>query len=63
MNMSLLPGPGADLAHVGRHFGDDYSLTPGTSSIFGLKKTRFTIEGTAKDFGIIALDTYSADPG
>jgi len=34
-----------------------------TSSIFGLKKTRFTIEGTAKDFGVIALDTYSADPG
>lgn len=34
-----------------------------TSSIFGLKKTRFTIEGTAKDFGVIAVDTYSADPG
>lgn len=38
-------------------------LVISTSSIFGLKKTRFTIEGTAKDFGIIALDTYSADPG
>ena len=33
-----------------------------TSSIFGLKKTRFTIEGTAKDFGVIALDTAAADP-
>ena len=38
-------------------------LVISTSSIFGLKKTRFTIEGTAKDFGIIVLDTYSADPG
>jgi len=33
-----------------------------TSSIFGLKKTRFTIDGTAKDFGVIALDTYSTNP-
>jgi N4-gp56 family major capsid protein len=38
-------------------------LVISTSSIFGVKKTRFTIEGTAKDFGVIALDTYSADPG
>jgi N4-gp56 family major capsid protein len=33
-----------------------------TSSIYGLKKTRFTIEGTAKDFGILAVDTAAADP-
>ena len=33
-----------------------------TSSIFGLKKTRYTIDGTARDFGIIALDTAAADP-
>lgn len=33
-----------------------------TSSIFGCKKTRFTIDGTAKDFGIIAVDTAAADP-
>jgi N4-gp56 family major capsid protein len=33
-----------------------------TSSIFGMKKTRFTIEGTAKDFGILAVDTAAADP-
>lgn len=33
-----------------------------TSSIFGLKKTRFTIEGTAKDFGIVAIDTAAANP-
>jgi len=38
-------------------------LVISTSSIFGLKKTRFTIETVAKDFGIIALDTFSADPG
>lgn len=33
-----------------------------TSSICGMKKTRFTIEGTAKDFGVIACDTAAADP-
>lgn len=33
-----------------------------TSSIFGTKKTRFTIDGTAKDFGVIACDTAAADP-
>jgi N4-gp56 family major capsid protein len=38
-------------------------LVISTSSIFGLKKTRFTIAGTEKDFGVIAIDTYSADPG
>ena len=38
-------------------------LVISTSAIYGLKKTRFTIEGTANDFGVIALDTYSADPG
>jgi len=33
-----------------------------TSSIFGLKKSRYTIDGTARDFGIIALDTAATDP-
>jgi len=33
-----------------------------TSSIFGCKKTQFTIDGTAKDFGIISVDTAAADP-
>lgn len=33
-----------------------------TSSIFGIKKTNFTIDGTAKDFGIIAVDSAAADP-
>jgi hypothetical protein len=27
-----------------------------------MKKTAFTIEGTSRDFGVIALDTYVADP-
>ena len=31
-----------------------------TSSIFGVKKVRFTIEGTAQDFGVFALDTAAA---
>ena len=33
-----------------------------TSSIFGVKKTAFTIDGTSRDFGVIALDTYAIDP-
>lgn len=33
-----------------------------TSSIFGVKKSAFTIDGTSRDFGTIALDTYIADP-
>lgn len=34
-----------------------------TSSIFGIKKTAFTIEGTSRDFGLISADTYISDPG
>ena len=33
-----------------------------TSSIFGVKKTAFTIDGVSRDFGVIALDTYVVDP-
>jgi len=33
-----------------------------TSSIFGVKKTAFTIDGTSRDFGVIAIDTAAADP-
>lgn len=33
-----------------------------TSSICGIKKTNFTIAGTAMDFGVMALDTYAVDP-
>ena len=36
--------------------GNALSITAGT--IFGVKKTRFN----GKDFGVIAVDTYSADP-
>jgi len=34
-----------------------------TSSIFGVKKTAFTINGTSYDFGTIALDSFIKDPG
>jgi N4-gp56 family major capsid protein len=34
-----------------------------TASIFGVKKAAFTINGTSRDFGCIALDSYVADPG
>lgn len=33
-----------------------------TSSIIGIKKTAFTIDGVSRDFGVIAMDTYVADP-
>lgn len=33
-----------------------------TSTICGVKKTNFTIDGTATDFGVIALDVAAADP-
>ena len=33
-----------------------------TSSIFGVKKTAFTIDSTSRDFGVIAIDTAAADP-
>ena len=33
-----------------------------TSSIFGVKKSAFTIDGTSRDFGVIAIDTAAADP-
>ena len=33
-----------------------------TSSIFGVKKSSFTIGGTSRDFGLIAVDTAAADP-
>lgn len=33
-----------------------------TSSIFGIKKTAFTIDGTSRDFGLLSLDTAVTDP-
>lgn len=33
-----------------------------TSSIFGIKKTAYTIDGVSRDFGLLSLDTAAADP-
>lgn len=33
-----------------------------TASVFGVKKSAFTIAGTSRDFGLIAVDTAAADP-
>lgn len=33
-----------------------------TASIFGVKKTAFTIGGTSRDFGVVAIDTACAEP-
>ncbi|MFA6039889.1 MAG: N4-gp56 family major capsid protein [Methylophilus sp.] len=40
--------------------GNQLVVTTGT--IFGIKKTAFTIDGTSRDFGVVSLDTYIADP-
>lgn len=40
--------------------GNQVVITTGCT--FGVKKTAFTIDGTSRDFGVIALDTYVADP-
>ena len=34
-----------------------------THSIFGIKKCTYNIDGTPKDFGVIAADVAAADPG
>jgi N4-gp56 family major capsid protein len=33
-----------------------------TASIFGVKKTAYTIDGTSRDFGVVSIDTAAADP-
>ena len=33
-----------------------------SNTILGVDKCSFTVEGTSYDFGVIALDTYAADP-
>lgn len=57
------PGTGLrfDWAEESRDNGNQAVIT--TSSIFGTKKTAFTIEGVSRDFGIVAVDTAAANPG
>lgn len=57
------PGTGLrfDWAEESRDNGNQAVIT--TSTICGVKKTAFTIEGTSRDFGIVAVDTAAADPG
>lgn len=57
------PGTGLrfDWAEESRDNGNQAVIT--TSTIAGVKKTAFTIDGTSRDFGLIALDTAAADPG
>lgn len=54
------PGTGMrfDWFEETRDNGD--KLVISTSSIFGCKKTTFTTEAGAQDFGVIAIDTYCA---
>jgi N4-gp56 family major capsid protein len=57
------PGTGLrfDWAEESRDNGNQAVIT--TSTICGVKKTAFTIDGTSRDFGIVAIDTAAADPG
>lgn len=57
------PGTGLrfDWNEESRDNGNQAVIT--TSSIFGVKKTRFSIESVEKDFGLIAIDTAAANPG
>lgn len=42
----------------------DYGNQPGVAmgAIFGIKKSRFTIDGAAQDLGVLCCDTYAAAP-
>lgn len=57
------PGSGLrfDWNEESRDNGNQAVIT--TSSIFGVKKTRFSIDSTEKDFGVVAIDTAAANPG
>lgn len=57
------PGTGLrfDWHEESRDNGNQAVIT--TSSIFGVKKTRFSIESVEKDFGVVAIDTAAANPG
>lgn len=56
------PGTGLrfDWHEEARDNGNQAVIT--TSSIFGVKKTRFAIDGVEKDFGVISIDTAAANP-
>lgn len=57
------PGTGLrfDWNEESRDNGNQAVIT--TASIFGIKKTRFSINGVERDFGVIAADTAAANPG
>jgi N4-gp56 family major capsid protein len=57
------PGNGLrfDWHEESRDNGNQAVIT--TAAIFGIKKTAFTIAGTSRDFGVIAMDVAAADPG
>lgn len=42
----------------------DYGNSPGVAmgAIFGIKKAKFTIDGTAQDLGVLCCDTYATAP-
>lgn len=57
------PGTGLrfDWNEESRDNGNQAVIT--TSSIFGIKKTAFTIDGTSRDFGLFTIDGAAANPG
>ncbi len=57
------PGTGLrfDWNEESRDNGNQAVIT--TASIFGIKKTRFSIDGVERDFGLVSVDTAAANPG
>lgn len=57
------PGTGLrfDWHEESRDNGNEAVIT--TSTIAGVKKTRFAVDGVEKDFGSISIDTAAANPG
>lgn len=57
------PGTGLrfDWSEESRDNGNQAVIT--TATICGVKKTAFTIDGTSRDFGIVAMDSAAANPG
>lgn len=57
------PGTGLrfDWHEESRDNGNQAVIT--TSTIAGVKKTRFAVDGVEKDFGSISIDTAAANPG
>lgn len=56
------PGTGLRFSWFEESRDNGNQIVISTSSIFGIKKCAFNIDGTVRDFGLIVVDTAAADP-